>query len=300
MNPISEVFLAETGITSTSANHLANIAQELIRGHEIELASINFITTTIDIVGSPAHSGKPISLGYTSEKLAEVPRMLEEIGQMNAFCAWVREAIKAKEREQSAVLNLEFEDWCRQNGHEIPRYGSERIVLEEEILAKLNVKDRNRYLTLEAEAATIGKFIHEGRQLSLARAELKKALTKPYNTKGDGKETLIYHHTASVEEKVVDELFFDLQKRHREKERELNQIKHSIKKKREEAQMKENRIYRENQAGAYSRTKKLDAEFSLWRTTEHARISNLKIVIPQDLEPTLQWLNELAEKSKKK
>lgn len=300
MQQISAVFLSEMGITSTSANHLANLAQEHIKGHEVELANINFVTTSLDIVGSPAHSGKVISQGYTSHKLAEVPRMLAEMAEMNAFCAWAREAIKAKEREQRAVLDMTFEQWCHEMGHELPEYPYEESITEDDIIAQMNIKERNRYLTLEAEAATIGKFIHAGRELSLARAELKKALSKPYDTKGEGTDTLIYHHTASVEASEVEALFFDLQKEHREKERELNQIKWAIKQKREEAQLAQNTLYRERLMQATERTKELESKFSRWQTSEHARISKLKIAIPQELTPTFERLNTLAEKREQK
>ena len=69
MQKINEVFFGKHGITSTSANHLANIAKELIADNEAKLKNITFVTTTIDIVGSTA-SDKTISRGYTEEQLS--------------------------------------------------------------------------------------------------------------------------------------------------------------------------------------------------------------------------------------
>ena len=42
----------------------------------------------------------------------QVRPILEEIASMNAFCAWMREAVKAKDKELEQVVNLTFEDWC--------------------------------------------------------------------------------------------------------------------------------------------------------------------------------------------
>lgn len=52
---------------------------------------------------------------------------------------------------------------------------------------------------------------------------------KPYTADGTGKDTLIYSHTASVSQEKVEEVFFELQKIHRQNERELNRIKFALK-----------------------------------------------------------------------
>ena len=89
MKKVNEVFFGKHGLTSTSANHLANIAKEKIVSNEAKLKNLNFVTTTVDIVGSPADSGKTISRGYQEKELAEVRTLLSEIADMNAFCAWI-------------------------------------------------------------------------------------------------------------------------------------------------------------------------------------------------------------------
>lgn len=99
MERINEIFFSNHGLTSTSAAHLADLAQELIAGNEAKLKNLNFVTTKVDIVGSTSDSGKTINIGYDESMLAQVRPLLEEIAIMNAFCAWMREAIKAKEYE---------------------------------------------------------------------------------------------------------------------------------------------------------------------------------------------------------
>ena len=77
MKKVNEVFYGEHGLTSTSANHLANIAQEKIVSNEAQLKNLNFVTTTVDIVGSPADSGKVINKGY-DEAFAWVSGVLRD------------------------------------------------------------------------------------------------------------------------------------------------------------------------------------------------------------------------------
>lgn len=47
MKKVNEVFFGEHGLTSTSANHLANIAHEKIVSNEAKLKNLNFVTMTV-------------------------------------------------------------------------------------------------------------------------------------------------------------------------------------------------------------------------------------------------------------
>ena len=231
MEKVSEVFFSEHGLTSTSASHLADLAQEVIAGNEAKLKNMTFVTTKVDIVGSPSESGKTICVGYDENMLNQVHPLLEDIASMNAFCAWMREAVKAKDKELKRVANFTFEEWCTLQGVEIPSSPSyPKETTGTDIIAQMNIKERNRYLQLEAIAATIGKYIHPGGQFSSAREELQNGIMKPYSTDGNGKDTLIYAHVPSVDPQKVEDVFFELQKWHRQNERELNKMKFAIKK----------------------------------------------------------------------
>ena len=230
MEKVNEVFFSEKGLTSTSASHLADLAQKTVLGNEAKLKNMSFITTKVDIVGSLSESGKTVSLGYDEKGLSEVKGLLEEIAEMNAFCAWMREAIKAKEREIQQINRCSFDEWCQLFGYPvIEKTELPKEIRAEDLIAEMNVKERNRYFTLEAIAATIGKYIHPGGKFSDAREELLTKTMKPYTADGIGKDTLIYSHTASVSQEKVEEVFFELQKIHRQNERELNRIKFALK-----------------------------------------------------------------------
>lgn len=47
MKEINRVFFGEKGITSTSANHLANLAKECMESNRRALEGVGFITSTV-------------------------------------------------------------------------------------------------------------------------------------------------------------------------------------------------------------------------------------------------------------
>ena len=296
MEKVNEVFFSEHGLTSTSASHLADLAQEVIAGNETKLKNMTFVTTKVDIVGSASESGKTICVGYDGNMLAQVRPLLEEIASMNAFCAWMREAVKAKDRELKQVANFTFEEWCTLQGVEIPSSPSyPKETTETDIIAQMNIKERNRYLQLEAIAATIGKYIHPGGQFSSAREELQNRIMKPFSTDGNGKDTLIYAHVPSVDPQKVEDVFFELQKWHRQNERELNKMKFAIKKQAEKKTLEDIQQFKQALEQEKQRHMQLFTQYKEWQLEERERISRLKIVVPEALQDTYERLNKLEE-----
>ena len=296
MEKINEVFFSEHGLTSTSASHLADLAQEVIAGNETKLKNMTFVTTKVDIVGSASESGKTICVCYDGNMLDQVRPLLEEMALMNAFCAWMREAVKAKDKELKQVVNFTFEEWCTLQGVEIPSSPSyPKETTEADIIAQMNIKERNRYLQLEAVAATIGKYIHPGGQFSSAREELQNGIMKPYSTDGNGKDTLIYAHVPSVEPQKVEEVFFELQKWHRQNERELNKMKFAIKKQAEKKTLEDIQQFKQALEQEKQRHMQLFTQYKEWQLEERERISRLKIVVPEALQDTYERLNKLEE-----
>ncbi len=169
---------------------------------------MTFVTTKVDIVGSASNREKLYVSAMTRICWPRCILFLEDIASMNAFCAWMREAVKAKDKELKRVANFTFEEWCTLQGVEIPSSPSyPKETTKTDIIAQMNIKERNRYLQLEAVAATIGKYIHLGGQFSSAREELQNGIMKPYSTDDNGKDTLIYAHVPSVDPQKVEDVF---------------------------------------------------------------------------------------------
>lgn len=86
------VFFGSEGLTSTSANYYANVAQEMIQAATERLNSVKFYQISVASIGGGEK--QLMTVGQTS--LDFIKDDLEKSAEMNSFCAWVREAIKKK------------------------------------------------------------------------------------------------------------------------------------------------------------------------------------------------------------
>ena len=214
-------------LTSTSANHIANLAKEYIQGVETQLNNICFFNAEVALIGSVG-GASIIQSGVPSEVLDNLQSMLDEVAQAKSLIAWLREGIKAKENLMKDLQTTSLEDWCKENGivkPESPDYG--HVLTETEYYTSLPIKERNRYYQLETEAAVFGKYIHPDGHLADARQELKDKLQHPHEVDGRGRDSLIYTYTPTVDVAQVDNVFFELQKKHREIQAQLNAMKYS-------------------------------------------------------------------------
>lgn len=148
---------------------------------------------------------------------------------------------------------------------------------------------------MEAIAATIGKYIHPGGQFSSAREELQNRIMKPYSTDDNGKDTLIYAHVPSVEPQKVEEVFFELQKWHRQNERELNKMKFAIKKQAEKQTLENTHQFKQKLEREKQCYMAFFTQYKEWQLKEQERISKLKINVPEALQETYDRLSRLEE-----
>ena len=295
MEKFDEIYFSDHGLTSTSASHLADISQEVVAADEAMLRNMTFVTATLDIVGSASLSGKTVNIGYDDTQLGEVRRLLGEIASMNAFCAWMREAIKAKDNEIKRINAMDADDWLRANGEEpVNLYCTPRDeCTDRDVMADMGIDERNRYLYLEAVASTIGKCIHPGGSFAKAREEMQDKVMRPYSTAGIGKDTLIYAYVTSVKPEAVEDVFFDLQKWNRQTEAELNRMKFAIKREVGNRRVEQLHKCREEMADKSRLRGEQEARFKEWQLAERRRVGQLKIVVPAALQETYDRLSAL-------
>lgn len=299
---MNNVYFANEGMTSSTANFYANIAKELQKAAAERLDNVKFFQTSVAVIGS---NEKQLMSGGTRD-LAFVTSDLQLIASMNAFCAWVREAIKEKEAQQGVINRTDIEDWLKSNGIEIPvapEYPRDPIsVSEESVINSWDINKRNKYLRLEAFAATYGKYIHPDGAYSKARKKAHTALNNPITKEGTGRDMVLYYTEPSVAIEDVDGLFLALQSEYRGYEKELNQMKAEIK---ETVNGLTRGLYTTHQVALDNWKEKhreysalwtdLRAKFTTWRTNELERISNLKITIPDNLKETFFKIKEIAD-----
>lgn len=280
-------------LTSTSANHIANLAKEYIQGVEMQLNDIYFFNIEVALIGGDANI---IQTGKTSEVLNNLQSMLEEVAQAKSLIAWLREGIKAKEKLLKGLKALSFADWCKEKGivqPEEPTYGN--ILTEEEYYTSLSIKERNRYYQLETEAAVLGKYIHPDGYLAMARKELKDKVQHPHQVDGRGRDALIYTYTPTVEVEEVDTVFFELQKKHREIQAQLNAMKHSCEQAINESTNKVNSEYVVNSQKYQAELRDLLGTFKEWEDKKSQEYSKLKIIIPNSLLGIYNTINSLGK-----
>ena len=115
------IYFADAGMTSTSANHVANMAKESVKNLADELSGVSFYGTKISLLsGGEAKQSK---VGNTAEQLDKTYDSLAYIGEAHALIAWLREAIKARERLLAEVKAMTLADHCKDvlGGVDVPQ-----------------------------------------------------------------------------------------------------------------------------------------------------------------------------------
>ena len=303
---MNNVYFSNEGMTSTAANFYANIAKELQNAATERLNNVKFFKTSVAVIGS--NDKQLMEAG--NDSLDFIPNDLKTLAEMNAFCAWVREAIKEKESQLVTVNRESIETWANAMGIELPvmpEYPRDpKIPSETDVINSWDINKRNKYLRLEAFAATIGKYIHPDGAYSKARKKAHTAINNPITKEGTGRDMILYYTESSVDIKSVDDMFMMLQDQYRGYEQELNQMKAEIKdtvndltREIYDAHDKEYDKYKELSRAYNTAWGDLRTQFTTWRTNQLERISKLKITIPNALKDTFNKIKEIADTSKK-
>ncbi|MDR0865287.1 MAG: hypothetical protein LBO74_10220 [Candidatus Symbiothrix sp.] len=301
MKKINAVFFGEKGITSSSANHVCNMGKEYIEATHKSLDSLNFVTSSVtDFNGANTHILKE------GVKISEedILNKLSKIAEINSLIAYLREAIKAKNNELILLKEQDFECSISQEDfylkaiqakqEEFGFLKDEYTEYEvEDALAELNIKERNEYFSLEAEASVIGKFIHSKSPYDLARTALMDCTTNSSEIKEYGNTVVIVKKTPAITIEEADNLLFKLQRKHREVSAQLNAIKHKLQERVTEMNLIANQIHEAILSDYKELKDKEESKFNADKIKATKEMANLKIVIPNSLESVLNFLNTL-------
>ena len=288
----TKAFFGTEGLTSTSANHIANLAKEANREHQNYLASIQFYSERIGIIGTPERV--LAQEGVNLEGLSKVKTAIESIAENNALIAFIREAIKEKER-----LEKEAKSWKNEVARDaIELRRKENVspsqpvhVTEEDMFARLSIGQVEHYLTLEAQCSVIGKYIHEGGALSNARIDAMQKVTHPRTVKENGRDTIVTEYELTVSTDNIDSVYFDFQALHRSYQSELNGMKKAMIDDAQAINLKMDEDYRFARTQYLHVNAELDREEQKIEMDEREKrqellreVQNLKIVIPNRLK----------------
>jgi len=282
------------GLTSTSANHVANLAKEMVRGLEASLASLTLYSTSVSLIGSP--TADLLSQGASAEELTDVKRKLHAIAKAKSLIAWLREAIKAKERLIKKVESITDDEYVKLMGLDpivYPERGDS--LTEDEYYASLSLDERNRYYELETLAAVLGKAIHPEGSFAEAREKFNKRLCQPRDVKADGRDTLIYTYTPTVDSAEVEDLYFRLQKQYREVQASLNAMKFECQKAVKASEVAVSTAYADELKKANDYAERIRAEMSVYIKKHTREIGNYRIVIPESLKAIFEEVSSLGK-----
>lgn len=282
-------FFGPQGLTARSADHLCNLAKDIYESLELKLESTNFLEQYITIIGSVAETKVTLA---SKELLTTAPGILKKIAELKSFIAWFREAIKEKER-----LTRENEFYCSQErlDHMKTVPTREEYLTSEDIIESWTIKEQEEYLTLQTRAAVIGKYIHKNNPLAKAKTELSKRINNPIETECSGRDTIVRRYQPVATEKEVEELLVKLKKEHRSIDAQIRGIDHKIDTALREDKLKKDEAYANAKKAYDIRLQELMEADSIAKLTRDKEIEELKIVIPNNLRETYEYLNSLGK-----
>lgn len=343
-----EFYTEKGGLSMTSAQYLSNLGQEKANEFKEKLKEPQFYNTNIKLIGDQEFT--PMSLGMSHDDLNSLPEILEFISKMDAFTAYVREAMKDKDATLNSLRRMTMSEWVQYGSHEplpevleeqefyestgleqksmmdveIPEKPDSEITEVDVLVKKLPLDQYQKYLELDAKAAVLGKFCHSDKApLVVARRNFLAKLSKPLEKDGTGRDTCVYQYVPSVPKESLEETFENLQKAYREASKELNKIRFDLREAEATRFQTENAEYQKALADYNRQSKEVEdwnselrkkyveyrketnrkiqevqAEFEDWRSAERNRVSKLKIIIPQALQETYEYLENLGKQQK--
>lgn len=284
-----KIFFGEQGLTTTSANFIANLAKESYTSTERQLSDITLFTTKLKLLSG----GEATILNEGLTTTLHFEASLQEIAQLKSLIAWLREAIKAKQR-----LIKEAEQSSYDNYDMTPPEAPERetTLTADDVIASWGIKQRNRYYYLDTLCATIGKFIHPDGPFSEGRERMYDIMRAPRTTSGSGRDMVLYTKTPSVDVDEVEDTFMHLQTIYREYQAELNSLKHSIETAVQADEAKKTLEYEQK----YKEYMRIMSDYSnrlqVLKQEAITKAQALKIIIPDSLKGIFEQVSKLGKK----
>ena len=287
----NDIYFGDEGLTSTSASHVSAMANVMVNTLKQHVKGLRLYRKYIRVIGH-----KETLVEERNDTLPEIVETVERICKANALIAWLREAVKEREKALSEINDKTIQDYAEMTGYEMigrPMMPQEPHVnfqdLKTMLDAGLTVKEYNRAMELNSTLAVLGEFIHEKGLLTATRATLQHIEKNPVEVEGSGRDTIITRYEADKPD-VVDAIYTELQARYRKLQAEKNGIDNKWSNQAAEYQVRKRAEYQDALAAWKAECSVWDAQYAelkdkwmLWKKQECDRIAALKIIIPKDL-----------------
>lgn len=297
---MNQVFFGKDGLTSTSANHLANMAKEYAERIGQDVKTLRLFTQKARLLNDNTEALLQLPL----DCLDKIPGAIRDISMCNALIGWLREAIAEREKCKNETMNCSFLQWAKNNNvivpeaPEAPEEVGDLVSVGQEIL---NVKQNARYIELKTKLAVYGKFIHPEGLLPKALKEMEHHKANPTKVDGTGRDMVIFSYdVSSTDISRLNNLFFDLQREYRALQAELNGIEHSFRIESEKEYTKRLSEYKvryaiyEDCVKTYNaKMDSLREQYKEWQMKKADEINQLRIIIPDYLHDIFVKVNRL-------
>lgn len=299
-NP-ANFFAAEgdKGMTSTSANKLANLAKERNREDMLYVDSVRFVKEEMSLLTNPSEK-VILSEGMKgdSTEFTKIKEAMTRVARFNSFISWVREAIKAKDTMISKVRITTLTEWCKKNNIDLPKVplnNVEEELEENRAASKIGIEDMARYFIAESKASVLGQSIHPDGSIARARRDLMEAGVRHSYREGEGKDMVITTVTQTADINEVTDFYMNLQSDWRHAESIINQSKSEWEQADGELRLQLTNEYNKKLREHENMMARIKSDWEKWKLEEVRRIGKLKIRIPKALQPVLDELLALGK-----
>ncbi|MCH5239609.1 MAG: hypothetical protein J1F38_05255 [Muribaculaceae bacterium] len=291
----------DKGMTSTSANKLANLAKERNREDMLFIESVRFVNEEMSLLTSPAEKVLLLEgMKGDSADFSKIKEAMLRVARFNSFISWVREAIKAKDSMIGKVKLTSLTEWCKKNNIDLPKVPLNKVeedLEENRAASKIGIEDMARYFINESKASVLGQAIHPEGSIARARKNLMEASIRHSYKEGEGKDMVITTLSPTADIKAVTDFYMSLQSDWRHAESLVNQSKNEWEQADSELRLELTNEYNKKMREHENLTARIKSDWEKWKLEEVRRIGKLKIRIPQTLQPVLDELLALGKDS---
>lgn len=294
LNIESTAYYGPEGLSSTAAEHLSHIASDLAEAARHRLSTLSFVSESVRLLDGASEPVEVKRAVTGDEYEAMLEGDLSLIAEASGFIAWVREAVKAKERLIQKIRDTTLEEWHLAakgepypGADELRKAGDELAAAtrdEQSYFAEMGVRELCRYLRLDSEAAAIGRLIHKDGSLRKALEEALAAERNPVAVTGAGHESVVRESTLTRSSAQIQEDLVKMQMRHREVEAQVNKVKYGIRQRMEENNRRARAAAADRRKAAMERQQLLALEYQNWISEQAEAAADLRIVVPDDLK----------------
>lgn len=296
----NDIYFGEEGMTSTSAQHVSAMANVMVQDTKQHLMGLRLYEKSIRVIGDVECKVEEVN-----NTMPEISNGVKQICKANALIAWLREAVKEREKAQQYVQDMTLDKWMELEGIEKPtspqppmmpkiNFQDYNTILE----TGLTVKEYNRFVELNSALAVYGEMIHDKGLLTRQKNELARIMQNPTEVKESGRDTIITTYKVDVNIGVdLDKLYTELQSEYRKLQAEKNGIEAKFSnmamayqtRKMEEWKAAKSQ-YDRDLTRVNSELVGIQTRMQEWKKQRLEELAALKIIIPDALKPLYKEL----------